>query len=123
MLWGIVIIPVVMQPDWFKNFVKVADIYFFIPAGSIPECPANMHEALTIGLYFTFIIHQPWDWYQVQFRGRLGSMLSALCRTELAGGRDFLRRFWCAHNWIATIPSGLAHTLLLAETWHKLLGA
>ena len=48
------IIPVVMQPDWFKNFVKVADIYFFIPAGSIPEWPANMHEALTIGLYLTF---------------------------------------------------------------------
>ena len=53
MIWGIVIIPVVMKPDWFKRFVKVIDIYFFIPAGSIPEWPANMHEALTIGLYIS----------------------------------------------------------------------
>ena len=42
-LWGIVIIPVVMQPDWFKRFVKVTDIYVFVPAGSIPEWSANMH--------------------------------------------------------------------------------
>ena len=62
MLWGIVIIPVVMQPDWFKRFVKVADIYFFILAGSIHEWTDNMHEALTIGLYFPLLIHQPWDW-------------------------------------------------------------
>ena len=49
MLWGVVFIPVVMQPDWFKRFVKVTDIYFFIPAGSITEWPSNMHEALKIG--------------------------------------------------------------------------
>ena len=37
LLWGIVIIPFVMQPDWFKRFAKVTDIYLFIPAGYIPE--------------------------------------------------------------------------------------
>ena len=82
MLWGIVIIPVIMQPDGFNRFVKVTDIYLFIPDGSIPEWPANMHEALTIGLYFTFIIHQPWDWYQVQFMGLLGITLSVLHCTD-----------------------------------------
>ena len=60
MLWDIVIIPVVMQPDWFKRFVKVTYIYFFIPAGSIPECPDNMYWALTIGLYLPLLRHQPW---------------------------------------------------------------
>ena len=64
-LWGIVIIPVVMQHDWFKRFVKVTYIYLFIPAGSIPEWPANMHEVLTIGLYFPLLRHQPRDWSQV----------------------------------------------------------
>ena len=43
MLWGIAIIPVVMQPDWFKQFAKATDIYFFIHAGSITEWPANMY--------------------------------------------------------------------------------
>ena len=54
MYLGIVIIPVVMQPDLFKRFVKVTDIYFFIPAGYIPKWPTNMHEDLTVDLYFPF---------------------------------------------------------------------
>jgi hypothetical protein len=51
LLLGIVLVPTVMQPDWFKHFVKVTDLYFFVPTGAIPKWPANMHEALTIGLY------------------------------------------------------------------------
>ena len=35
--WGLVIIHVFIQPDCFKRFVKVTDIYIFIPTGSIPE--------------------------------------------------------------------------------------
>ena len=36
-------------------FVKVTDMYLFILAGSIPECPDNMNEALTIGIYFPLL--------------------------------------------------------------------
>ena len=64
-LWGIVIFPAIMQPDWFKPFKKVTDIYLFINADSIPELPANMHKALTVGLYLPLPRHQPWDWYQI----------------------------------------------------------
>ena len=86
MLWGIVIIPVVVKPDLFKRLAKVTYIYFFIPAGSTPEWPSNMQEARKIGLYFFFLIHQPWDLTQVQFMGQLGITLSALHRTDSAGG-------------------------------------
>ena len=58
MLWGIVIIPVI-QPDWFKRFVKVKDIYFFITTGSFTEWSANIHEALIIGLYSPILRNQP----------------------------------------------------------------
>ena len=122
MLWGIVIIPVVMQPDWFKQFAKVTYIYLFIPAGSIPEWPSNMHKARKIGIYFPFLRHQPWDLTQGQFMGRLGSTLSALHRTDSEGGGGLLRQFWCACNCIATIKLGLVRTLLSEDTWHKLLG-
>ena len=98
MLWGIVIIPVVIQPDWFKRFVKVKDIYFFITTGSFTEWSANIHEALTIGLYSPILRNQPWYWSQVQFIGRLGSTISSLNRTDSAGGRDILRQFLCARN-------------------------
>ena len=58
MLWGILIILVVMKPDWFKRFVKVTDIYLFIPDGSIPEWPANMNDSLKIGLYLPLLRHK-----------------------------------------------------------------
>ena len=69
MIWGIVIIPVVVQPDWFKQFVNLTYIYFFITTGSIPEWPNNMNEALKIGPYLPLFRHQPWYWSQVQFMG------------------------------------------------------
>ena len=52
MIWGIVIIPFIMQPDWFNEFLKVTYIYLFIPAGYIPEWSYNTYKALTIGLFF-----------------------------------------------------------------------
>ena len=94
MLLGIVRTSVIMQPDWFKRFVKVTDIHFFIPDVSITECPFNMYKALIFGLYFPLLIQQPWDWSQVQFMGRLGSTLSELHHTDSAGGRDILGQFW-----------------------------
>ena len=63
------IIPVVMQPDRLKGFVKVTFIYLFIPSGSIPECPANMHTPLTISIYYPLLRHQPWYWSQFQLMG------------------------------------------------------
>ena len=62
-LWYIMIIPIIIQPYWFKWFVKVTYINFFIPYVSIPEWPSNIHKSLTIGLYFPLIIHQPWNRY------------------------------------------------------------
>ena len=62
-----------------------------------------MHEDVTIVIYFPLLRHQPWDWYQVHFMGRLVSMMSALHRTESVGGRYILRQFWCARNFIATM--------------------
>ena len=87
------IIPVVMQTYWFKQFVKVTDVYLFILAGYIPEWPDTMHKSLTIGSYFNLLKHQPWYWSQVQFMGRLGIMLSVLHHTDAAGGRDILCQF------------------------------
>ena len=115
------IVPIIMQPDYFKRFVKVTDIYLFIPAGYISEWPDNMHGDLKIDLYSPLIRHEPWDWSQVQFMGRLGSMASELHLTNASRGRDLLHQFWCARNCIVNMPLGLVRTLLLSETWHKIL--
>jgi hypothetical protein len=95
LLIGSVLVRTVMQPEWFKRFVKVTDMYFFVPAGEKPEWPANMHEALTSGLYPPSPDINPgtgqtslsWvDW----------EALSVLCCNDMTGGWDLLRQFWQA---------------------------
>jgi hypothetical protein len=38
-LLGVVVIPLILNPDWFKRFVKTVDLYLFVPAGAIPAWP------------------------------------------------------------------------------------
>jgi hypothetical protein len=39
LMLDVIVIPAVLQPDWLRKFVKVTDLYFFIPSGAIPEWP------------------------------------------------------------------------------------
>jgi hypothetical protein len=47
---GVVIVPIMLNPKWFKRFVKRMGFYLFIPACAIPEWWLSMHEGLTVGL-------------------------------------------------------------------------
>jgi hypothetical protein len=51
-LRGVVLIPQLLQPEWSRRFTRVVDFYFVIPAGAIPAWPLNMHEPLTVGLFY-----------------------------------------------------------------------
>ena len=50
LLQGIIVIPNLLTPEWTRRLSKTVDIYFRIPAGSLPGWPNEMHESLTIGL-------------------------------------------------------------------------
>ena len=71
-------------------FVNIVDLYFFIPDGAIEKWPSNMHEGLTIGIYFPFLINAPYDWNKVLFMGKLGSKLSALYSSDTARSGNIL---------------------------------
>jgi hypothetical protein len=58
---GVVVIPKYLRPEWFRCFIKIVDLYFFIPAGAIEQWPSNMHEGLTIGLYYPLLRNAPYD--------------------------------------------------------------
>jgi hypothetical protein len=60
-LLGVVVIPLILKPDWCKRFVKTIDLYFFVPVGAIPAWPRSMYEGITIGLYFPLLRYEPWD--------------------------------------------------------------
>jgi hypothetical protein len=44
-LRGVVIVPSIMKPMWFRRFVCSVDCYFTVPAGC-DAWPTNMHELL-----------------------------------------------------------------------------
>jgi hypothetical protein len=50
LLLGVIMIPAMMKPEWFKKIVKVHSGI----AGAIPECPSSMHEALILGSHPPF---------------------------------------------------------------------
>ena len=58
MLRGIVLIPRLMQPEWFRRFVRTVDFYVVIPAGS--GCwDKTCHEPLYIGIYLPLFSASP----------------------------------------------------------------
>jgi hypothetical protein len=119
-LMGVVIIPKFLRPESFRRFIKIVDLYFFIPAGDIEQWPSNMHEGLTIGLYFPLLRNAPYDLNKVPFMGKLGSTLSALYSSDAARGGNLLRQFWEACAWITTMPPRMVCALLSSEIWHLL---
>jgi hypothetical protein len=61
-LIGILVVPRLLKPEWFRLYVRNVDLYFFIPVGAIAQWPTSMHEGLTLGVYFPLLRHNPWEW-------------------------------------------------------------
>ena len=117
---GVIIIFKSLRPEWFLRFVKIIDLYFFIPASAIEQWPSNIHEGLTIGLYFPLLLNAPYYWNKFPFMGKLGITLSALYRSETARNGNLLHKLFEACAWVAIIPPRMVRTLLSSATWHQL---
>ena len=120
-LRGIVLVPGLLRPEWFRRFRRVVDFYFFAPAGAIDAWPKSMHEPLTIGVYLPLLRHDPWDWRRVPFLVPFGISLSALYKKGDSSGGNLLREFWEASNWIAHVPERLVRDLLSHSSWRRFL--
>jgi hypothetical protein len=121
LLKGVVLIPALLRPEWFRRFRRCVDFYFFIPAGSIPAWPASMHEPLTLGLYFPLLRFGPWDWKRVKFLVPFGIALSMMYKTGDPSAGNLLCKFWAASSWVAGMPERLVRDLLLHPFWQRFL--
>ena len=120
-LRGIVLVPALLRPEWFRRFRRAVDVYFFVPAGAIEAWPLSMHEPLTVGLYLPLLRHEPWDWRRVPFLVPFGRSLSALYKKGDTSGGSLLREFWEASSWIADMPERLVRDLLQNTSWRRFL--
>jgi hypothetical protein len=121
-LIGVVLIPALLMPEWYRRFAKVVDVFFRIPAGAIPEWPACMHEPLTVGIFLPTVTHEPWDWNNVAWMGNFGRALSALYRQGDSHAGDHLREFWEGAAAIRAMPTDVVRPLLLNDSWKTFLG-
>jgi hypothetical protein len=120
-LRGVVLVPSLLRPEWFRRFRRTVDFYFFVPAGSIPAWPASMHEPLTIGIFLPLLRFSPWDWKRAKFLVSLGLSLSAMYKAGDASAGSVLCEFWSASSWVAGMPERLVRDLLCHPSWRRFL--
>jgi hypothetical protein len=113
LLRGVVLVPSLLRPEWFRRFRRCVDFYFFVPAGSVPAWPSSMHEPLTVGIFLSLLRFSPWDWKRVRFLVSFGLSLSAMYKAGDPSTGNLLREFWDASSWIARMPERLVRDLLL----------
>jgi hypothetical protein len=58
-LTAIVLVPLLLTPEWFRRFCQVVDVYFVVRPGT-PFWPSNMHEPLLVGCCFPLLRGEPW---------------------------------------------------------------
>ena len=120
-LRGIVVVPTLMESEWYRRFRKNVDFYFTIPAGGIKEWNSSQYESLTIGFYLPLLRHRPWDWKQCGFVVSFGRSLSSMYKAGDASGGSVLCEFWQASRWISSMPERLVRDMLSNPSWRRFL--
>ena len=118
---AVVILPLLMRPEWFRRFNRTVDCFFAVSPNH-PFWTPDMHEPLLIGFCFPLLRGPPWVWRKAEFMVELGRSLSSLHKKDANAGRDLLRKFWHARSWAAGMPPELVSRLLSRPSVHPLLG-
>jgi hypothetical protein len=121
-LRGVVIIPLLMEHEWRRKFIKITDLQFDVPAGAFPFWPKEMHESLTIGLYLPLLRISPWSWKCVPFMASLGMALSRMFKAGDPDAGVVLRQFWSTCARAPFMQECVVSRVLHGTSWYKFLG-
>jgi hypothetical protein len=120
-LQGVVLIPRLLKPEWFRRFARLVDCYFVVPAGA-PFWGREMLEPLFMGLYFPLLKYRSRDWGRVSLLVAFGRKMTSLLKEDWEDGRHLLRQLWLSAIWIKDMPELLVSDLLSDEHYHRLFG-
>jgi hypothetical protein len=120
-LRGVVLVPRLLTPEWFRRLSRVVDCFVVLPAGA-GGWPLSCHEPLFIGLYLPLLRCSPWDWRRVPFLVAFARQVSALFKTDTEAGWNLLRQFWLSAIWIQNMPSVLVCDVLSDGHYRRFLG-
>ena len=115
----IVLIPRIMTPMWRKQLYKGADLVLTLPPGH-HAWSNQMHEPLTLAIFFPFLSFRPW-----QLRGSisllaLGRELSRVWKDNHPGEGPLLRKLWSFQRTISSMPADLAWKVLQSENLDRI---
>jgi hypothetical protein len=82
-LGGIVLVPRLKSPEWFRRFARTVDVCFVTPAGS-GVWRKDCHEPLHVGLCPPLLQCSPWDWRRVPFLVGLARRRCGRCSTLIS---------------------------------------
>jgi hypothetical protein len=120
-LRGIVLIPRLLKPEWFRRFARLVDCYFVVSAGT-PVWGREMLEPLFVGLYLPLLRYRPWDWSRVPLLVAFGRKMSSVLKENHEGGGNLLRELWLSAIWIQNMPELLVSDLLSDGHYRRFLG-
>ena len=87
------IIPRLLAPFWRRHLWKGADLVVELPAGH-PAWPKHMHEPLTLGFFFPYLKHSPWELRRSPLLLALGKSLCRVWKTDEGTEGPILRELW-----------------------------
>ena len=87
--WHIFVVPRLMGPEWRRNVFKSADLMFEVPVGH-PIWPTEMHEPLTIALFFPYLNRCPWELRRSKLMVEVGRQVQGLLKDDPPAARNIL---------------------------------
>ena len=90
----VILIPKLMTPLWLRQFCRIVDIYFFVPAKVNHKFwPSHCHEALYVGIALPYLPYRPFQVRQTPKAVYMGRQLCKVLQNEEMDGRDILYKF------------------------------
>lgn len=105
------IVPRLMQPTYFKQLLKAADLVISLPIGH-PAWPEDMYEPLTLAFVFPFLNYRPWQLKGAEGLLSLGRELLLMWKENSWTDRHLLWKLWSFERTLLGLPQELASKML-----------
>ena len=109
------IVPRLMQPTYFKQLLKAADLVISLPIGH-PAWPAHMYEPLTLAFVFPFLPYRPWQLRGAEGLLSVGRQLLRMWKEDQWCDRSILRKLWEFERSLHGMPEKLASEMLQGKS-------
>jgi hypothetical protein len=105
------VVPRLMQPTYFKQLLKAADLVISLPVGH-PAWPEEMYEPLTLAFVFPFLQYRPWQLKGSEGLLSVGRQLLSMWKENSWTDRHLLRKLWGFERSLYCMPKELASKVL-----------